>query len=141
MPGQRVQWVTRHLPKLKAVEQAASRRQSDPASGDIDRKTARKILVQRLNKLSEKHGLPYNRVFVRNQKTRWGSCSAKKNINLNIHLVRLPEALMDYAIMHELVHTKVLNHRSQFWDFLEKFMKNARALDRELQQYSLFLIR
>ncbi len=135
------QWIIRHLPKLKAIEQAASRRQNDSAGGNIDRKTGRQILVQRLNELSEKYGLPYNRVFVKNQKTRWGSCSEKKNINLNINLVGLPEELMDYAIMHELVHTKVLNHSPQFWDLLGKFMKNARDLDRELQQYSLLLVR
>jgi predicted metal-dependent hydrolase len=135
------QWIKTHLPKLKAIEHEAARRQNDSASSHIDRKTGRQILVQRLNELSEKHQLPYNRVFVKNQKTRWGSCSEKKNINLNINLLRLPEELMDYAIMHELVHTKVLNHSSQFWDLLESFVKNARALDRELQQYSLFLIR
>jgi predicted metal-dependent hydrolase len=135
------QWIIKHLPQLKAIESAAARRQDDSAVGIIDWKTGRQILVQRLNELSEKHGLPYNRVFVKNQKTRWGSCSEKKNINLNINLVRLPEQLMDYAIMHELVHTKVLNHRSQFWDLLEKFIKNAKALDRELQQYSLLLVR
>ena len=134
-------WIIKHLPKLKAIEQAAYRRQNVSGSAIVDRKTGRQILVQRLNELSEKHGLPYNRVFVKNQKTRWGSCSEKKNINLNINLVRLPEELMDYAITHELVHTKVLNHSSQFWNLLGKFMKNARALDRELQQYSLLLLR
>ncbi len=137
----RSQWILKHLPKLQAIEKEAARRQNDPPGGNIDRKTGRRILVQRLNELSEKHGLPYNRVFVKNQKTRWGSCSEKKNINLNINLVRLPRALMDYAIMHELVHTQILNHSSQFWALLEKFVKNARLLDRELQQYSLFLIR
>ena len=131
----------KHLPKLKAIEQAAVRCQNDPAGSAIDRKTGKKILIQRLNELSEKHGLSYNRVFVKNQKTRWGSCSEKKNINLNINLVRLPEVLMDYAIMHELVHTKILNHSTRFWELLGKFVKNARDLDRELQQYSVFLVR
>lgn len=134
-------WIIKHLPRLKAIEQAATRRQNDPGSGNIDRKTGRQMLVQRLNVFSEKYGLPYNRVFVKNQKTRWGSCSEKKNINLNINLLRLPEELMDYAIIHELVHTKVLNHSAQFWALLEKFVKNARDLDRELQKYSLFLVR
>lgn len=135
------QWIKTHLPKLKAIEHEAARRQNDSGGSLIDRKIGRQILVQRLNELSVKHQLPYNRVFVKNQKTRWGSCSNKKNINLNINLVRLPGNLMDYAIMHELVHTKELNHSSQFWDLLEKFMKNAKELDRELGKYSLFLLR
>lgn len=134
-------WIIKHLPRLKSIEQEAARRQADPAGSRIDRQAGRKIIVARLNELSEKHGLPYNRVFVKNQKTRWGSCSEKKNINLNINLVRLPGELMDYAIMHELVHTKELNHSRRFWDLLEKHMTDARALDRELQKYSLFLIR
>ena len=62
----------------------------------------REILIKRLDKLAEKHGLKYNRVFVRNQKTRWGSCSSKNNISLNAKLVKLPEKLMDYIILHEL---------------------------------------
>ncbi|MBC2716999.1 MAG: M48 family metallopeptidase [Desulfobacteraceae bacterium] len=135
------QWIIKHLPKLKAIEHEAARCQNDSSAGRIDRKTAKSKLTQRLDSLSAKSGLPYNRVFVKNQKTRWGSCSEKKNINLNINLVRLPEKLMDYAIMHELVHTKILNHSSQFWDLLEKFVKDAKGLDRELQQYSLFLVR
>jgi len=136
------QWVIRHLPKFKAIEQEAARRQNAPSvSSNINWKTGREFLIQRLNVLSEKFGLPYNRAFVKNQKTRWGSCSEKKNINLNINLLKLPEELMDYAIIHELVHTKVLNHSAQFWELLEKFVKDARTLDRELQKYSLFLLR
>lgn len=134
------EWIIRHLPKLRAIEQEAARRQDDSSEGGIDRKTAREMLVLRLNELSKKHRLPYNRVFVKNQKTRWGSCSEKKNINLNINLVRLPEELMDYAIMHELVHTKELNHSPKFWNLLEQYVKNAKALDRELGKYSFFLL-
>ena len=135
------QWISKHLTKLKAIEQEAARRQNDSSAGLMDRKTARSILIQRLKDLSAKSGLPYNRAFVKNQKTRWGSCSEKKNINLNINLIRLPEQLMDYAIMHELVHTKVLNHSRQFWVLLGKFVKDARGLDRELKKHSLFLLR
>ena len=131
-------WILTHLPKMKAMEQAANQFQ-DAAS--IDRKTARAKLVDRLDKLSRKHDLPFNRVFVKNQKTRWGSCSEKNNINLNINLVRLPEELMDYAIMHELVHTKQMNHSQLFWNLLEKFVPCARNLDQKLQSYSFMLLK
>ena len=127
-----------HLPKMKAMEQAANQFQ-DAAS--IDRKTARAKLVDRLDELSKKHDLPFNRVFVKNQKTRWGSCSEKNNINLNINLVRLPEELMDYAIMHELVHTKQMNHSRLFWNSLEKFVPCARNLGQKLQSYSFMLLK
>ena len=132
-------WILKHLPKLQAIESEAIQCRNDASDGFMDRAQAKEILIRRLNLLSRQSGLPYNRAFVKNQKTRWGSCSEKKNINLNINLVRLPEELMDYAIMHELVHTRVLNHSRQFWDLLETFVKDARARDRELQQYGLFL--
>ena len=133
-------WILQHLPRLKAMEQAMeARRQSQPAA-PIDRRTEKARLIKRLDELSQKQGLPYNRVFVKRQKTRWGSCSFKKNINLNIQLTALPEALMDYAIVHELVHTKILNHSREFWDELERRLPGALRLDRELRKYALLLV-
>ena len=109
-------------------------------SKPINQATARKHLIDRLNYLSKKHGFNYNRVFIKNQKTRWGSCSAKNNINLNISLVRLPEELIDYTILHELVHTRVKNHSRRFWDQMDKLLGDAKKLDRKLSEYSLLLI-
>lgn len=136
-------WIQTHLPKMKAMEKAANQFQnaSPPNTSPMDRKKPRAKLVDRLNELSQKHDLPFNRVFIRNQKTRWGSCSGKNNINLNINLARLPDELMDYAIIHELVHTKQMNHSRLFWDALEKFVPNARRLDQKLQAYSFMLMR
>ena len=136
-------WILMHLPKMKAMERAANQFQNTfpPYTTPIARKTARAKLVDRLDELSKKHDLPFNRVFAKNQKTRWGSCSEKNNINLNINLVRLPEELMDYAIMHELVHTKQMNHSRLFWNSLEKFVPCARNLDQKLQSYSFMLLK
>lgn len=133
-------WILRHLPRLKAMEQALVARRQAQAVTPIDRRAAKARLIKRLDELSQKHGLPYNRVFVKRQKTRWGSCSVKKNINLNIQLTALPEALMDYAIVHELVHTKILNHSRDFWDELERRLPGALGLDRELRKYHLLLV-
>ena len=73
----------------------------------IDTDNAKVILKNRLEELSGIYGFKYNRVFIRNQKTRWGSCSGKNNINLNINLVRVSNELQDYVILHELVHIKI----------------------------------
>jgi len=105
----------------------------------IDRQATRRRLVDRLNYLALKHGFEYNRVFIRNQKTRWGSCSGKNNINLNVNLVRLPDELMDYTILHELVHTRVKNHGKRFWAQLERLLGDARKLDRALNDYNYLL--
>ena len=79
----------------------------------------------------------YNKVTIRNQKTRWGSCSGKNNINLNMKLMNIPNHLIDYVILHELVHTKVKNHRPLFWGSLDIYVGNAKAIDKELKKYSL----
>ena len=77
---------------------------------------------------------------MRNQKTRWGSCSAQNNINLNVQLIRLPPALRDYVILHELVHTRIRNHGPGFWEELEKYVADCRQVDRQLNQYESMLL-
>jgi predicted metal-dependent hydrolase len=102
-----------------------------------DYKKAQNILINRLKFLAEKNGFQYNRVTIRNQKTRWGSCSSKNNINLNINLLKLPPKLIDYALFHELVHTYIKNHSRRFWQDLDKYVGNAKKLDKELKKYRL----
>ena len=102
----------------------------------INRAEAKHKLITRLKELAEHYGFTYNRVFIRNQKTRWGSCSSKKNINLNMKLAVLPDRLMDYVILHELVHLKIPNHSKDFWTALDRFVPNAKILKAELRKYS-----
>ena len=106
---------------------------------EIDRKIARKILCRRIGELAQLHNFVYNRVSIRKQKTRWGSCSTKNNINLNANLLHLPPELMDYVLLHELVHTRVKNHSKDFWDELETVVPNARQVDRRLKDYQYCL--
>ena len=106
---------------------------------EIDRKVARKILCRRIAELAQKHNFQYNKVSIRNQKTRWGSCSSKNNINLNQNLLNLPQSLIDYVLLHELVHTRVKNHSKDFWDELETVVPNARQVDRRLKDYQYCL--
>ena len=106
---------------------------------EIDRKVARKILCRRIGQLAQLHNFVYNRVSIRKQKTRWGSCSTKNNINLNANLLHLPSELIDYVLLHELVHTRVKNHSKDFWDELETVVPNARQVDRKLKDYQYCL--
>ena len=106
---------------------------------EIDRKVARKILCRRIGELAQLHNFVYNRVSIRKQKTRWGSCSTKNNINLNANLLHLPPELVDYVLLHELVHTRVKNHGKDFWDELETVVPNARQVDRKLKDYQYCL--
>jgi hypothetical protein len=130
-------WIKKQLGEASRLEKAARNLKETAV---VDRKTARNSLVARLDELCERHGFRYNRVFVRSQKTRWGSCSGSNNINLNINLVRLPAGLMDYAILHELVHTRVMNHGKRFWEELDRLVGDAKELDRELRKYRALLL-
>jgi predicted metal-dependent hydrolase len=104
---------------------------------EVNREQARIQLKERIDFLSEKYNFKYNKLFIKNQKTRWGSCSGKNNINLNAKLLNLPQKLIDYVILHELVHTKVKNHSSEFWFTLESYMDDSKKYDKELKKYSL----
>ena len=99
---------------------------------------AHAYLPGRLEELARHHGYSYRRLFLKNLKTRWGSCSSAGNINLNIRLMELPDHLIDYVILHELAHTRHKNHGPAFWTELEQTTGNARNLDKELNRYHIF---
>ena len=128
-------WVEENIQKIKQVEHEHDEQKQERPQ--IDRAAAREQLVKRLEELSAHNGFSYNRVFVRCQKTKWGSCSSNNNINLNAKLVELPDNLIDYVIYHELVHLNVKNHGPQFWAELDKYVGDAKALDKELKKYRL----
>ena len=130
-------WIRKHLAKMKEVE--LQRKKIIEDTKPIDRASAKKKLICRLDDLAEKHGFIYNRAFIKNQKSRWGSCSSKNNINLNMKLVNLPDGLMDYVILHELVHIKVKNHSPKFWTELDKLVGDSKAKDKELRKYAVGL--
>lgn len=97
---------------------------------------AKKHLPMRVKELAHLFGFKYNRVTVKNLKSRWGSCSGKNNINLNIHLMKLSDELIDYVVLHELVHTKHKNHSKNFWNALEKVFPNSKKVDKQLKLFS-----
>jgi predicted metal-dependent hydrolase len=100
------------------------------------RREAKRYLPLRLNELAKECNFSYNKVFVKNLKSRWGSCSSVNNINLNLHLMRLPNHLIDYVMLHELCHVKEKNHGPRFWRLLDSFTNNhAKKLAREMKQY------
>lgn len=129
-------WIARHLRRLANAERDKEGR---PPLAPINRAVARRVIVDRLEELARRYGFVYSRVFVRNQKTRWGSCSAQNNINLNVNLIRLPGDLRDYVIFHELVHTRVKNHGPRFWEELERYVTNCRQVDKELSRHDFML--
>jgi predicted metal-dependent hydrolase len=96
---------------------------------------AEHLLPQRLKSLADKHGFDYKKVQTRKLISRWGSCSSTKIITLSYYLVQLPWNLIDYVLIHELIHTRHMHHGKNFWDDFEKITPNARSLQKEIRTY------
>ena len=92
------------------------------------------IAIPRLNYFSDKYNLKINQVRFKNQKTLWGSCSSKNNINLNYLLVMAPMIVIDYVIIHELVHTVHKNHSENFWNAVEAIMPDYKKAKKWLNK-------
>ena len=131
----KISWIAESMQKIKAFEKENDG-YIDFFKG-INTEEARKILSERLEYLSSIHGFSYNKVTIRNQKTRWGSCSSKNNISLNQKLIRLPQELIDYVLLHELVHTRIKNHGKEFWSEMDILVGNAKRLDKKLSQFKI----
>jgi hypothetical protein len=107
-----------------------------PALENHLRNLARACLIQRAHELAKHHSAKIRRVVVRNQRSRWGSCSYNGTISLNWRLIQLPEPVRDYIIVHELMHLRELNHSPRFWAEVAKACPGYRSAEEWLKQNS-----
>lgn len=98
------------------------------------KETALALVRERISFYNAHYGFSWKKVFIRNQKTRWGSCSSQKNISINYKIVYLPPRLRDYLIVHELCHLKEMNHSPRFWALVRETVPDYVLLKRELRQ-------
>ena len=135
----KIPWVKKNLEKIQRMQIQRQNQQDQPllelSAGE--KRNAKKHLIQRLDYLADKYGFTYNRIFIKNQRTRWGSCSSKDNISLNMKLVRLSLEMQDYVILHELVHTKHKNHSKKFWQAMDKLVGDSKQLRKQMRKYRL----
>ena len=129
-------WIERHLAKQKRTKHISYPFTDQKGYIQFAPK-ARKLLQQRTEELSEQTGLAFQRIAIRNQKTRWGSCSSKGTLSYNYKLYFLPEQLRDYIIIHELCHTKHMNHGIRFWSLVEKHCPEYREYEKQLKKFKL----
>ena len=101
---------------------------------------AARQLVPRLKELARIHGLTVNRVSVRNQRSRWGSCSSGGHICLNWRLMTMPDWVRDYVLIHELMHLKRMDHSSRFWKLVERACPGYQLARRYLREQSFLLV-
>jgi len=134
-----IPWINRQLERIQARTRIHKELLKDLPQ-ITDREHACREIISRCRELSIRTGLVFSRITIKEHKTIWGSCSSRNTISLNINLARLPERLMDYIILHELVHTKIRGHGHAFWDELDRHVPNSRGMSLELKKYLLRLM-
>jgi len=97
------------------------------------RQQARDLVQSRLEHFNQHYQLPYNKLFIRNQQTRWGSCSSKGNLNFNYKIIYLPPEAQDYLIVHELAHLKEFNHSERFWSLVGETIADYAFIAKKLR--------
>ena len=111
------------LPKHSKKEYAAYRKQ------------AHALTVRKLEHFNKHYRFTYQKIFIKNQKTRWGSCSRRGNLNFNYKIIFLPEELQDYLIVHELCHLQEMNHGKGFWNLVGETIAGYKILRKRLKTY------
>ncbi len=97
------------------------------------------LVLKRVEYFNKAYDYKFNKINIKNQKTRWGSCSRKGNLNFNYKILFLPLKVQDYIIVHELCHLKEFNHSHKFWNLIAKTFPNHQEIKRELRKYSMSL--
>ncbi|HVX57231.1 MAG TPA: SprT family zinc-dependent metalloprotease, partial [Candidatus Saccharimonadales bacterium] len=126
--------VVSHPPELPAGDpavQAAARKAAVRAL----RAQAEQLLPQRLAALAKMHDFSYGAISVKQLKSRWGSCDQHGNISLNLFLMQLPWECIDYVLLHELTHTRIMRHGPDFWKAMEALQPDVKVLRKRLRGY------
>jgi len=127
--------------RLADLDSERSRSYLENVVVGIYRFEAKKLLPPKLVELAMKHGFQFSKITIRNNKRNWGSCSSRNNISLNLQMMKLPDELIEYILLHELVHTKVKNHGFGFWQKLDELTDfKARELSKQVRKYSTYTL-
>ena len=100
---------------------------------------AKIFVINKIAELNKNYGYEINRITIRNQKTRWGSCSKKGNVNFNYKIVLLPEKLAEYIIVHEICHLGEFNHSANFWNLVAQTVPDYKEKRKELHKAGMSL--
>lgn len=117
------EWIEKH--RKEAEKRLATRNEKESISLQKVKELAeqaKEYIPQRVEYYAEIIGVTYGRITIRNQRTRWGSCSGKGNLNFNCLLMMMPKEVIDYVIVHELCHRKEMNHSTAFWKEVENVL-------------------
>lgn len=128
-------WVLAKVEEQKEKEADSMKIQPlSEAEQRLYRDKAREIFEQKVSYYAQMMGVSYGRIAIRDQKTRWGSCSGEGNLNFNWRLIFAPAGVLDYVVVHELAHRKEMNHSPRFWKVVEDTMPEYRKYQRWLKE-------
>ena len=130
---QKMHWIIKKLTFFTQLPRIPIRR-STRAEYRTYCESARVLVYSRIEKFNATYGFSIRRISIRNQKTRWGSCSKKGNLNFNYRIVHLPPELVDYIVVHELCHLAELNHSKRFWQLVSKVIPDHNYLKLKLRR-------
>ena len=132
--------ITLHLPSSMTTDDTTVRQELGQYVIKALRQESKSYLPRRVKYLAEQHGFLYEQVRFSHSSSRWGSCSSKGTISLNIALMMQPFELIDYVIVHELCHTKQMNHSKQFWDLVASILPDFKQLKSALAESAPHII-
>lgn len=133
-------WIKKTLRKIKKkrpIKKLSKKKIAEREKYLKHKEQARVLAIERLEIYNQIYQYKYNRISIRDQKTRWGSCSSKGNINFNYKIALLPLHLADYIIVHELCHIGEMNHSERFWSLVAREIPNHRELKVEIRKIRL----
>lgn len=127
--------LTIEYPAHLSIEEEYMQQKMHEILKNVFRHEAKRVLPARLEMLSRQYGFTYTGLKINSSRTRWGSCTTRKSINLSLYLMQLPWHLIDYVILHELCHTREMNHSDRFWALMDQVTDNrSKALRKELKE-------
>ena len=130
--------IKKHLVQMYFKAEEIKKQKKEPALTNVDiEKLCQKalsVIPDKVKYYAEIMGVTYGRITIRNQKTRWGSCSSKGNLNFNCLLMLMPDKVLDYVVVHELCHLKQMNHSKKFWMEVERYMPDYKNYKKWLNE-------
>lgn len=130
-------WISKHIEKIKKTKERLEAESTEKLTREkviALAEEALKVIPERVEYFAKVIGVTYGKITIRNQKTRWGSCSSKGNLNFNCLLMLAPSEVLDYVVVHELCHRKQMNHSKAFWLEVEKALPNYKEVRKWLKE-------
>jgi predicted metal-dependent hydrolase len=126
-------WIWQKIRKVRVVP----RRRKNTVLYKKHKESTRELVHRKIAHFNLSYNFSFKKVAIRNQRSRWGSCSQKGNLNFNYRLIHLPDHLVDYVVVHELCHLGEFNHSKQFWNLVAQTLPNHVELRQELRRFKV----